>query len=72
MAVMIVGNSVPRAGIEPILLAFQASVLPITPPRLSDVSTLSTPTCLCGTMPQRSVQTTTYISGYAHIIILLM
>ena len=49
---------VPRAGIEPTTLAFQASMLTITPPRFPDVTTVPTPTCLCSLLPERSVQTT--------------
>ena len=40
-------NIVPRVGIEPVFLAFPASVLPITPHMLPDVTTMPTPTCLC-------------------------
>ena len=36
------GNIVPRAGIEPASLAFQASVLPC---KLPDVTTIPMPTC---------------------------
>ena len=56
------GNIVPTAGIEPTSLAFYASVLTITPPSLADVNTLQTHTCLCGSMPDRSVQTTSLVS----------
>ena len=45
--VMKVENLVPRVGIEPTLLAFQASVLTITPPRLFYVTLLPIPTTLC-------------------------
>ena len=51
----------PRAGIEPTYLAFQANVLMITPPRLPDVTTIPTPTCLYGSFLEKSVQTTTVI-----------
>ena len=54
------GNTAPRVIIEPTSLAFQASVLTITQPRLSDVTTLRMLTCLYGSLPERSVQTTTY------------
>ena len=57
MGVVIMGN-VPRAGIEPTSLAFQASVLTITLHKA--------PTCLCGSLPQRSVQTTTYSNYPPH------
>ena len=55
MGVMKMGNSVPQAGIEPIILTFQASVLTITPPRLPEISMLPTPTW---TTTEWSVQTT--------------
>ena len=51
-----------RAGIEPRSFAFQASGLTITPPSLPAVSTLSTFTCPCGSLPERSVQTITYLN----------
>ena len=47
---MKMGNTVPSAGIEATSLAFRASVLSITPPRLPDVTMLPTPTCLCGSL----------------------
>ena len=37
------GNIVSRAGIKPTSVAFQASLLTIKPPRLSDVTMLPTP-----------------------------
>ena len=43
----VMGSAMPRAGIKPTSLAFWASVLTITPPRLPDVITLPTPTYLC-------------------------
>ena len=33
----------------------------ITPQRLPDVTIIPTPICLCSSLPQRSVQTTTYV-----------
>ena len=54
---MKIGNIFPRAGIEVTSLGFWAMVLTITPQRFPDV--LPTPTCLCGSLPQRSVQNTT-------------
>ena len=60
LCVMKMGNIAPRAEIEPTSLAFRASVLTITPPRIPYVTTLSKPAYLCGSMPERSVQTTTY------------
>ena len=43
VGVMKMGNVVPWVGIEPIFLAFRASVLTITPCRLPDVTTIHTP-----------------------------
>ena len=59
MVVMKMGNIVHRVGIEHTYIAFQASMLTITPHRLSDITMLPVPTCLCGSLPERSVQTTT-------------
>ena len=60
MGVMVMGNITPTAGIKPTFLVLSASVLTIiTPCRLSDVTTLHTPTCPCSSFPQRSAQTTT-------------
>ena len=53
--VMKMGNITHRARIEP---TFRASVLTITPPRICDEITLSTSNCKCGSLPERSVQTT--------------
>ena len=45
MGVMKMANTVPKAGTEPVSLAFRASVLLIiTPSRPVDISTLPTPT----------------------------
>ena len=41
---------------------FRAGVLTITPPSLPDAITLSLFTCLCGSLPERSVQTVTTLS----------
>ena len=40
---------------------FQASVLTISPPRLFDVTTLPSPTCLCSSLTERLGQTTTLV-----------
>ena len=64
------GNIVLRAGLEPPSLAFESSVLTITPLSLPDVSTLLTPTCLCGYFLGRLMQSTTRISH--EIVSLLM
>ena len=55
MGVMQMGNIVPRAGIKPTSLIFQASVLTIMPGRLPDVTTIPKHTCLCGSLPQMFV-----------------
>ena len=52
------GNIAHREGIEPTFIAFQAGVLTITPPRLHDVTILPKPTCVCGSLPERSVPIT--------------
>ena len=54
---MKMGNIVHRLGIEPTSLSVRASVLSVTPRRLSDVTTIPTPSWLCGL--KRSVQTPT-------------
>ena len=60
MDVMKMGNIVPRVEIDDISLALRTSVLTIiTQLRLSDVTTVPTLTCLCGSLPERSVQSTT-------------
>ena len=61
MEMMIIRNTVPRVGIETPSLAPWASVLTNRPPRLPNVTTLPTPTCLSGSLPKRSMQTTTII-----------
>ena len=61
MGVIKMGNIMPRVGIDPSSLAFQASVLSITSPRLPGVTTLPTPTFLCGSVPERLGQTTTFL-----------
>ena len=48
------GSIATRAGIEPTSLAFREIMLTITPPKLPDVTTLTTPT-----LSERSVQTIT-------------
>ena len=50
---------VSRVGIEPTSLAFVASVITFTLPRLPDVTTLPTTTCVCDPWPERSEQTIT-------------
>ena len=50
---MKMGNSVPRPGIESTSIAFRASVQTNMPCRLPDV-TLPTPTCVYGSLPERS------------------
>ena len=63
MAMMKTGNNVPRVGIEATPLAFGT----ITPPRLSDITAIPTPTCRCGSVLEKSVQTT-YYKDYMHLI----
>ena len=58
---MKMGNIVPRVGLEPASLAFRASVLPLHHVGFPDGSTIPLPTCLCSSLPQRSVQTTTIV-----------
>ena len=60
IGLMKMGNMVPVAGIVPTSLAYQDSVLRITPPR-HHVTTLPTPTCLDCSLHERSVQTTRYM-----------
>ena len=55
------GNIMPKAGIEATSLAFWASVLTITSPGLPDVTILPTHTFLFGSLPERSVHTTTLL-----------
>ena len=47
-----------KMGIEPISYAILASMLINTLPRVPDVTTVHMPTCLCDSLPERSVQTT--------------
>ena len=61
MGVPIMGNTVPRAGLELTSMAFQTSVLPLNNVCSLNVPTIPRSTCLCGTLSQRSVQTTTLI-----------
>ena len=53
--VLKIGNIVPRVGIKHTSVAFQVRVLTITPPRFPYVTTVPTPTCLCSSLPERSV-----------------
>ena len=58
VCVMEMENIVSRAGIELTFLAFWTSVLTIELPRLPDVTTVPTLTCLCGSLPNMCVQIT--------------
>ena len=58
MGVMKMENIVPRVGLKPTSLAFWASVLSFQTCRLPDLTTMHMSSCLCGSLPQRSVQTT--------------
>ena len=62
IGVMKIGNIAPIVGIERTPFAFHCSVLTVTPPRLSDVPILSTPTCLCSSLPDRSALTSTLVA----------
>ena len=62
--VMNMGNIVPRAVIEPISLAFQASMLTITPHMLPDVTITPMPTCLLRSSPWHCKPFNTY--NYIH------
>ena len=61
MGVMKMVNTVPRRGLEPTSLTFRASVLPLPQVGFPDVITITTPTCLYSSLPERSVQTTTLV-----------
>ena len=68
---MKMGNIAYKAGTEPTSLAFQANVLTVPPPRLPDVTTLSTPTCLGSSLLERSVHSTTYVPlGIVNLLML--
>ena len=60
------GNIAPRAEVELTYLAFQANALTIILSRVPDVTTLTTPVCLCGSLFEMLAQTTTipYIRSY--------
>ena len=58
MGVVKMGNIVPKAGIAPTSLAILGQRDRITPCRLPDVTTIPTPSCVCSSLPQRSVQIT--------------
>ena len=51
-----------KVGIKRISLAFHVSALTITPLMLPDVTTINNITSLCGSLTERSVQTTTMLS----------
>ena len=63
------GNIVPRVGLESTFLAFRDDT--ITLHRLTDVTTIPMPTCLCSSLPQRSAQTTTHICTHMHTYALI-
>ena len=70
--VMKMVNIAPRAGIKPISLAFRISVLINAQPWLPDVTTLPTHPCLCGSLPERSVQTSTLVSSVLKLTKLIL
>ena len=49
------GNIALRVGIKPEFLAFWDSVLTISPPKLPDIITQPTATCLSGSLPKRTM-----------------
>ena len=59
------GNIVSRAKLEPTSLVFRASVLPLHHISFPNVTTIPTPTCLCNSLFQRSMQTTTELTRRA-------
>ena len=67
MGVMKMGNIVPRAGLKPTSL-IPCQCATITPPRLTYVTTIPTPTSLFGSLPQSSLETTIYIYTELYII----
>ena len=66
MGVIKMENIAPRAGIKPTYIAFRISVLTITPSRLSDGTTESTPISLCGLLPYISVQNARILFGLSY------
>ena len=65
VGVMNMGNIASRARTEPTPLILCASVLTSILHRLPGVTTLTTPTWLCGSLPEGLMQTTTYIYVYS-------
>ena len=61
VGVIKMGNTVPRVGLEPTSLAFQATVPSLHDVGFPDVTTIPIHTYLCGALPQRSVPTTTLV-----------
>ena len=62
MGVMKIGNIVHRAEIELTSLEFWVSVLPSHHVGFPDVTIIPTPSCLCSSVPQRSLQITTLVA----------
>ena len=60
---MKMGNKTPTVGVEPTSIAFQASALTFTPPRLPDVTVQRMPTSLWFYLPECSLQTTTLVTS---------
>ena len=58
-------NIVPKAGLEPTSVVFQASVLPLHHVCSLSVTAKPMPTCLCGSLLKRSVQTSS--STFVHL-----
>ena len=65
---MEMGNNVRRVGLKCTSLAFRASLLRLHNVGFPDVTTVPTTICLCDSLPQRSVQTTTLVP---YIIIII-
>ena len=61
LGVMNMGHKVCRVGIESTSLAFHTSVLTITPTMFPDIVIVLIPTYICGSLSERSVQTTMLI-----------
>ena len=59
VGVMKMRNIVPRVGIKTHISGIPASMLPLHHIGFTDVTTIPTTICLCSSLPQRSVQTTT-------------
>ena len=59
--VMKMRNIALRVRVKPTSHAFRATIWTLTPPKIPDVTILPPSTCLCSSLPERSVQTTTVL-----------